>query len=258
MYYILNSRSCRWPLRLDPRCAYAWCIPEGVLSGQGVCPPPPLLHSTKLLSKQVCRKLTDVTSCVSTLVIIRVIYVCLCLTVFLPVCWGWKGMFLMAGDVGLYGHFLLISLSVSPETFVPPSLPSTQLPALLSLQILQVVIQTFVSFSPLLSNKRGLSSNTMLIHPMLICSPILFISSLLSHCSWPLLCYWNGHQDYQWHVKFCDSLYCPHRISFLWSPCLYLIIYSSVIYWILNGLSFFCIFACLLPGNITPSSQPQN
>lgn len=53
---------------------------------------------------------------------------------------GWKGMFLMAGDVGLYGHFLLISLPVSPQAFVPPSSPSTQLPAPLSLQILQVAI----------------------------------------------------------------------------------------------------------------------
>lgn len=116
-------------------------------------------------------------------------FVCvlLLLLLFLPVCWGRKGMFLMASDVGLYGPFLLISLSVSPQAFVPPPLPSTQLPAVLPLQILQVAIPTFVSFSPFLINKRELSSNTMLIDPMLICSPILFVISLLSHCSWPLL-----------------------------------------------------------------------
>lgn len=134
----------------------------------------------------------------------------LLLLLFLPVCWGRKGMFLMASDVGLYGPFLLISLSVSPQAFVPPPLPSTQLPALLPLQILQVAIPTFVSFSPFLINKRELSSNTMLIDPMLICSPILFVISLLSHCSWPLLRHWNGHQDYQWHINFFDSLDCPH------------------------------------------------
>lgn len=103
---------------------------------------------------------------------------------FLPIYWEQNGMSLIASNVKHRGNFFVILLScVSTRLFSP----YTQFPAPLSLQILQVAIQIFISFSLLLINKRRLQSKTMLIHLMLICPLILFIISLLSHCSWPLL-----------------------------------------------------------------------
>lgn len=165
------------------------------------------------------KTVTDATSHASTLAIVRVLYVCLCLIVCVffhfagsgKACSWWLVM-LGFMVISCSFHFLYLHK--------PCSLSLSQHSASCSTFLADFAGGNGdVCLFPLLINKRGLSSNTMLIHPRLICPPILFIISLLSHCSWPLLRHWNGLQDYQCHINFCDSLYCPHLTSILWSPC---------------------------------------
>lgn len=144
--------------------------------------------------------------------------------------------------------FLLVYL------FCPSHSPSP-----LSLQILQVAIQIFISLSLLLINKRGLSSNTMLFCPMLICTLILFIILPLSHCSWPLTFHWNECQNYHWHLDSHDLFYCPHLFSILGTSYLYF--HPFLIYRKRCALPFFWFFVCcyllkfLLPPNLGTSGS---
>ena len=154
---------------------------------------------------------------------------------FLPIFWGWNGIYLMASNVQHYGLFLLMSFSIGPQAFVPPPSPPAlllhciQLPAPLSLQIFQVAIQIFISFPFLLINKRGRQSNTILIHPTLSV-PLLYVSS--PFCLSAVELYYSTEVDVKSisDINFYDSLYCPHRTSILWLLCLYFIIYSFLIY----------------------------